>query len=337
MTEAKLERILNSKFGHVTISSGGNGTELIIDCPSCSRHKLSVNPSKGVYQCWHCHDTGTLSKLLGMRVVVDNIKKVNKPKYSGFISPGDVIPLSQLPDEHEAILYLRNRNFDPKLLSDSFGLGYCKRGKKFGGGVFDTSGTIVIPLFENGKLIAWQSRLLYDPKKVNEGEEAMYGWVYDSERQKYKVPPKYFTSPGFKKGEHFFNFDQAVKCGFVVVTEGAFDAMRVGKCAVASFGKSLTEAQIQILREHWPVVILLLDPDAESEQNILRRKIEGVGPFGGKSSNGTICVSVQLKGYKDAGEAPHSEVVRQIILSAISEGVDLKKFSKLNPFVYETQ
>lgn len=336
LTEKQLERVLGRKFGAVTVSSGGNGTELIVDCPFCSRHKLSVNASKGVWQCWHCGETGTASRLLGRTVVVERAARREKPRPAVWSEPGETVPVGELPEEHEAVAYLRRRGFDPKVLSDSFGLSFCRKGRKFGGGVFDTSRTLIIPVFENGKAIAWQSRLLYDPSRVREGEEAAWGWTFDPERGKYKVPPKYFTSPGFRKGEHFFNFDQAAECGMVVVTEGAFDAMRVGRCAVAAFGKGLADAQIQILRDRWPVVVLLLDPDAADEQERLRRRIEGTGPFGGRAVSGTRCVSVRLSGYKDAGEAPHDEVVGQICRAAADEGVDLRKVCPQNPFTYRS-
>lgn len=331
MTERQLRKALSSKFGGLTESSGGNGVELLVDCPWCGRHKLSVNPSKGVWQCWHCHESGTVSKLLGQPVKVEVEQRRPKPRPRGYEPPGELIPLADLPSEHEASLYVRNRGFDPRYLSDTFGITYCRHGRRYADGLFDANGTIVIPVSENGVDIAWQARLLYDPDKVREGEEAAYGWKYDPEKGAYKKPPKYFTSPGFKKGEHLFNFDQAAKCGFVVVTEGAFDAMRVGKCAVAAFGKGLTDTQVQILRDTWGLVVLLLDPDAEEDQRRLLERIEGRG-FMGRNSTGVRCVPVRLAGYKDAGEAPESEVRRQIVQSAAAEGVDLSAYSRTNPF-----
>jgi len=331
VSEQKLLRMLSSKFGHVTESNGGNGKELIVDCPFCGRHKLSVNAVKGIWQCWHCHMSGTTAKLLGRSVRARVAEtRMERPKDRGYISPGDLVPLDVLPDDHEACLYLRSRNFDPKVLSRNFGLMFCSHGRPFAGGVFNTSGTIVIPVQENGKLVAWQARLLYDPQKVPPEEMAAYGFV--KEDGKFKVPPKYFTQPGFKKGDHFFNFDQASKFGFVVVTEGAFDSMRVGRCSVAAFGKGLSDVQVEILRECWPVVVLLLDPDAEADQEELKRRIEGTGPFGASGCTRTKVVSVHLSGYKDAGDAPQHDVVRQIVLAASADGVDLGKIEKSNPF-----
>ena len=332
ISERNLASILGAKFGSVTATSGGNGTEFIIDCPFCSHHKLSVNAKKGVWQCWHCHETGTVRRLLGRSVKVEPRPVVEKPKERGYTPPGTLVPLDLLPEDHEACLYLATRKFDPKELSRNFGLSYCNHGREFAGGVFNTSGTIVIPVVENGVQTAWQSRLLYDPDKVPENDKPAYGFKYDADRGKYIVPPKYFTMPGFRKGEHFFNFDQASKFDFVVVTEGAFDAMRVGRCAVAGFGKGLSETQIEILRSCWKVVILLLDPDAESDQEKLRIRLEGSGPFGRTSSTGVKVVSMHLTGYKDAGETPKRELSRQIVLASMAEGVDLREFAKENPF-----
>ena len=331
VSEDRLARMLGSKFGEVTRAGGGNGTELIVDCPFCGRHKLSVNAQKGVWQCWHCHESGTTRRLLGKAVKAVRAERVERPRSSGYIPPGDLVPLDALNEDSEAWLYLKGRGFDPVSLCRNFGVSYCRKGRSFAGGVFNTSGTVVLPVCENGKSVAWQSRLLYDPSKVKADEMAAYGFVKD-EKGRFKVPPKYFTMPGFRKGEHLFNFDQASGFGFTVVTEGAFDAMRVGRCAVAAFGKGVTDMQVQILRGCWPVVVLLLDPDAEDDQELLRRRIEGAGVFGGGGSSGTKVVSVRLSGYKDAGEAPQREVVRQIVLAARADGVDLGRLSAEDPF-----
>ena len=329
ISEEKLASLLEAKFGQVSRLGGGNGTELLVDCPFCSRRKLSVNARKGVWQCWHCHETGTLRRLLGIPVKVETRQKLPaRPVERGYEAPGDLVPVDTLPEDHEAWLYLKRRKFDPKTLSRDFGLCYCSRGRPYAGGVFNTSGTIVIPVREGGRDVAWQARLLYDPDKVPESEKGAYGFMKD-QSGKYKVPPKYFTMPGFRKAEHLFNYDQAAEFGFVVVTEGAFDAMRVGKCAVAAFGKSLSDAQIEVLKETWPVVVLLLDPDAGEEQEILARKLSGTGRFGSAT---TKVVPVRLSGYKDAGDAPKAEVARQILLAASAEGVDLGGLSKSNPF-----
>ena len=328
MNVSGFKRALEHKFGEVTESSGSNGTELIVDCPWCDRHKLSVNPGKGVFHCWHCNEAGTTWKLFGKRVKVDveedpyENRRKRLRQSGGYLSPGELVSVGTLPYEHEACVYLRNRGFDPKVVSSVFDLCYCRKGRKYGDGIYDTTGTLIIPVQLNGQLVAWQSRLLYDPSKVKPGEEGAMGWKFDEGKGKYKAPPKYFTMPKFDKGRTFFNFDQASQYGFCVVTEGAFDAMSVGPCAVAAFGKGLTDMQVEILSATWPLVVLLLDPDAEEDQEKLVKRLEGCCKV----------VPVRLSGYKDAGDAPHIEVVRQIILAATAEHVDLREYSRDDPF-----
>jgi 5S rRNA maturation endonuclease (ribonuclease M5) len=199
--------------------------------------------------------------------------------------------------------------------------------------VFDTTGTIVIPVTEDGSDVAWQCRLLYDPDSVEESMVPYMGWRYDEAKGRFLKPPKYFTMPGFDKGLKLFNRDNAKRFPFVVVTEGAFDAMSVGVSAVAAFGKGLTDAQVSLLRE-WPAVVLLLDPDAAGEQDALERRLTGRTPGRGGfcKSSGTRVVQVRLKGYKDAGECPHGELVGQILEAASSNGVDLLKSCDEDPF-----
>ena len=316
VSEDRLARMLGSKFGEVTRAGGGNGTELIVDCPFCGRHKLSVNAQKGVWQCWHCHESGTTRRLLGKAVKAVRAERVERPRSSGYIPPGDLVPLDALNEDSEAWLYLKGRGFDPVSLCRNFGVSYCRKGRSFAGGVFNTSGTVVLPVCENGKSVAWQSRLLYDPSKVKADEMAAYGFAKD-EKGRFKVPPKYFTMPGMDKRELLWNYDNARKSDTVVVTEGVFDAIRVGKCGVATFGKSVSDVQVGLLQQYWKHVILLLDPDAAREA---KRTSAMFGPT-------VDVVTVMLHGYKDAGDTPRRELWSQILDACVAAGLNPDKFT----------
>lgn len=316
MTLNELTAALEARLAcRARTSSGGNGLELLFVCPDCKRRKLYVNPSKRVWHCWHCGTGGTLRGLLGRRVDVSQAetqpRRERRP--AGYEPPGELVPLHDLPADHPANAYLRRRGFDPALLEAKFGISYCRKGRKYAGGVFDTSNTIVIPVTLNGGQVAWQARLLYDPSKVPEDEKSLYGWKFDEEDGKFVTPPKYFTMPRFNKGEYLWNMDLASRGDLAVVTEGAFDAMRVGACAVAAFGKGLTDNQVGKLQRNWKVVVLLLDPDASSDQEGLERRLSGV-----------TVVPVALRGYKDAGEAPQEEIWNQIADAAEARGVRLE-------------
>ena len=313
-----LLRILERKFGDATVTTGASGTEIVFDCPHCGRRKLNVNPGKNAYHCWVCGDHGKLSELLEMkpsdiRAMKANLEPRKKKATKGYIPPGPTVPVQMMSYESAPCLYLLDRGFDPKAVGSVFGIEYCQAGVSFAGGVFNTSNTLVIPVARNGVSVAWQARLLYNPDKIEESLWPSMGWKWDDEKKKFRKPPKYFTMPGFDKGRFLFNHDNAEKFGFVVVTEGAFDAMSVGRCAVAAFGKGLTDIQIGLLKS-WDVIVLLLDPDASSDQAKLARRLR---TFGKK------VVEVKLEGWKDAGECPHAELVERILDACDAAGVDL--------------
>lgn len=335
MTADDLKGILERKLGDVTITS--NPDEWKTECPFCGGSALAINVAKRVYHCWKCEESGSLRKLLGRGVPrIEGAGRRKRRVHKDYAPPGELRSLSSLPRESEVWLYLLNRGFDPIRMERLFGISYCISGAPFAGGVFNTTGTLVIPVVEHGVDVAWQCRLLYDVDEIDEAMVPYMGWKYDSEKGKYVKPPKYFTMPGFDKGLKLFNYDSAKRFPFVVVTEGAFDAMSVGGCAVAAFGKGLTDEQIALLRE-WPVVVLLLDPDAGSEQERLASRI-----LGNTSGKGGFClypdaavkvVQVKLHGYKDAGECPHSELVGQILSAAGKLDINLLDLCNEDPFV----
>lgn len=296
-----VRRIIEDKFGSVQVCQGSNGTEYLVVCPHCGKRKLSINPQKGVYQCWHGCDSGSLRKLLKLP---GNFRTAPPPKPAPkvheFIPAGELLPLHTLSNDHQAIAYIKSRGFDPKYLEETFGVCYCQQGKKFAGQTYDTSNTIILPIWQNEVLIGWQSRLLYNPDTVTEDFWPLLGWKYED--GKYVKPPKYMTMPGYQKRSSLYNFDWARQSEVVVVTEGAFDCMAVGRCAVATFGKGVSEEQVAIIKNTWKAAILLLDPDAESEQERLLQSLR----------RSVLAVPIHLSGYKDAGECPQKEIWRQI-------------------------
>ena len=308
-----IKDVIARKFGNYRTSRGSNGTEYIVICPTCGKMKLSINPSKGVYQCWHGCGSGSLSSLLHMKLPKPP-PEVKKKVASEYIPPGDVVSIETLDKDHPACVYLRNRGFDPLYLSRVFGVCYCSKGKKFAGGTYNTTNTIIIPVTHDNKVVGWQSRLLYNPDEIPEESKQYLGWKYED--GKFIKPSKYMTMPGYDRQTNMFNMDQASKYDLVVVTEGAFDAMKVGRCAIATFGKGVSDEQVNIIKNTWLVAVLLLDPDAKKDQDKLNNKLR----------NSVITIPVHLSGYKDAGECPQSEIWRQInieLSSAKDRGLKL--------------
>ena len=259
-----------------------------------------------------------MSSLLGQDVFnsAPVIKPPPAPLPTNVPPPGALVPLTELDDNHPAIVYLTHRGFDPRELSEVFGVRYCVTGKLCAG-IYNTSNTLIFPLWMNGKLIGWQSRLLYTPDKMTDQECEDMGFIKDEDGD-FVNPPKYWTSGGITKGRIFFNNDWARQSDVVVVCEGTFDAMAVGKCGVATLGKGIAEHQIRMLMAYWKVVVLLLDPgDADEQMDVLDLP---------RLHRVMKVVRVDLKGYKDAGEAPRSEIWKQIWDSSAAAEVDLNNY-----------
>lgn len=311
MSPDELRNLLTERFGPVKVTNGCNGPELLTTCPFCSRsEKLSVNPSKRVYHCWHCDSSGTLAALTGLNLSMSGIPKPaerpveQKTVYPPSFDPSQIMPLTGLPDDNPAIVYLHSRGFDPAELDRDFAFRYCAMGRRFPHVPFDASNTLIIPIYSDSKFIGWQSRLLYDPKKVSEDVLQAMGYSERKESGELKRPPKYLTSPGLSKKEILYNIDWAKQYDTVVVTEGVFDCIRVGRQGVATMGKLVSDYQKKMLVSLWKTVVLLLDPDAEEAQDKLAHELDVPG--------GPRIVPVTLKGYKDAGDCPRDELWRQI-------------------------
>jgi len=312
MSQDEVITALKSKFGGVKVTRGSNGPELLTRCPFCGKsEKLAVNPAKRVYHCWHCNTSGTLSSLLGVDVTVtvsaapvDDRAKEQKTIYPPSFDPSQMMPLSCLPEDNPAIVYLKSRGFDPEELDRDFAFRYCAKGRVFPHVPFDASNTIVIPIYSVGRFLGWQARLLYNPKEVSEEVLQVMGYTARKENGELKRPPKYLTSPGLNKKELLYNVDWAKQYDTVVVTEGVFDCIRVGRQGVATLGKLVSDYQKRMLVSLWKTVVLLLDPDASATQEALVKDLTVPG--------GPRVVPVTLKGYKDAGDCPRDELWRQI-------------------------
>ena len=306
---------LRAKFGQVRTSHGKNGVEYVVDCTECGgKAKCYVNPKLGLYVCFKCNDKGPIKKLIGIASTATPFQTIYKPEElpQNVSLPGMLAQLVHLEDDHPAIAYLTRRGFDPKELNDTFGVRYCYDGRAFAGGLFNTANTLVFPMWQDGDLVGWQARLLYTPEDMSEEEMDAAGFLRDEDGDFVK-PPKYWTNPGLPKGRVFFNFDWAKQSDLVVVTEGVFDSMAVGRCGVATLGKGVSKNQVNRLKE-WPLVVLLLDPgDADKEMVTLTYDL----------GRDTRVLPVKLSGYKDAGEAPRYEIWKQIADYALASRIDL--------------
>ena len=284
----KLDLLVRAKFKHnFQIKAGPSGREYVVDCPYCDgvkgKRKMNINCQKCIAFCHREQKAYNLMTLLNTKVkkstIIPSTTKLTTSSTSNTVpNPGECSSLLTLDKASEAIQFLTARQLDNswtiKELSDTFKIRYCYKGRKFLGGRFDTTNTLVIPIIQDGVEIGWQSRLLYNPDTadpVTHGFKQEYN--SDTKEWEYSKPPKYCTSPGLRRSATLYNIDNARKHSCVVITEGPFDAMAVGENAVAAFGKGLSDLQIRLIKYNWKKAYVLLDADAEKESKELARKL----------------------------------------------------------------
>jgi hypothetical protein len=312
-----IQALISKKFGRFRRSKGQHGLEYIVTCPFCRRkEKMYINPSQDVFICFRCGEKGSAQDLLGHSWNMNGGAAALTPLPSNVQSPGQLVPLTELEDSHPACVYIRKRKFDIRELSDVYGVRYCTSGQLFGG-IFNTTNTLVFPFWMKEQLIGWQARLMYDPDKLVDTDCEALGLPRDEDGDWVK-PPKYWTSPGLPKGRVLYNYDWASRGEIVVVCEGVFDAMGVGRSAVATLGKGVTEDQANLLHINrtWKLVVIMLDPgDATNEMRKLEHQLTGVPS-----------IVVELQGYKDPGEAPREEIWIQIARAARKQNIDILQY-----------
>jgi len=318
MQSGNVEALIVKRFGKFKKVQGRKGTDYIVKCFNCGRPKLYITPEQNIFHCFRCGKVGSVTFLFGPGTTTQRHTEIKRiqPLGQNVRSPGDLVELQALHNDHPAILYIRRRKYDYRELNDVFGVRYCNAGQLFGGGIFNTTNTLVFPIFMSGTMVGWQSRLLYTPDELTDDECLLVGLMKDEDGD-WVRPPKYFTSPGLEKGQVLFNYDNARQSEVVVITEGPFDAIGVGPSAVATLGKGVTDQQANLVKQYWKLAVIMLDPgDADNEMFELETKLQRSIPT----------VRVNLAGYKDPGEAPRDAIWQQIGETAYNLGIDILRY-----------
>jgi DNA primase len=106
------------------------------------------------------------------------------------------------------------------------------------------NGRIITPVTMNGECVGWQARA---PFECDWGARHI---------------PKYYNLPGMPKTSMLYGYDQAVGEPFCIVVEGVTDVWRVGVGAIATFGKTLSFSQAELIYQNWKKVVIAYDSDA---------------------------------------------------------------------------
>jgi DNA primase len=146
--------------------------------------------------------------------------------------------------------YLLERGLTPSDIK-YYGIGVGLQGK--------VSGRVIVPTFDDfGDVIFWTARSYTDSEI------------------------RYINPVGEIRKRALFDISRASREREIVVTEGVFSAMAVGRGAVATFGKLVTNEQVWLLveayrREHCGSIAVALDGDARSENHDLARRLTSFG------------------------------------------------------------
>ena len=230
-----------------------------------------------------------------------HIKEVNETKEAAPMSlPGDCIPISELPDDHYGIQYVRGRGYDPHDLAVNWGIVWRNSGS-----ALSDYYRLIIPIYvtinNNTYLAGWQARYLnsYTGSSV----------PHD------KSIPKYMTSPGLRKSQILYNGWRMGNSSLVVVCEGPLDAIRVGQSGVAVLGSDASAQQENILVDNYkksksPIVVMLDNDMDEKAENLTKRL----------RSRGCIALRVHAPGGKDPGDCTREDLYRAIVDGLSSVG-----------------
>lgn len=281
-------------------------------CPKCrdTRYRLWINHRAHQYPwlvvCYNEKCYGTVQARDALLFSIFNSRppknlKINPGREdSGVLAatslPDGTVPLRNLPLSHHANDYLDSRGYDPWVLSDVYGVGYCSSSQQFP----QVSDRIVIPIHMEGKLVGWQGRYI--------GEE---NW-------KSSPFPKYYGKPGMPKRLMLYNHDVAASHPFVVIEEGTTDVWSTGPMAMGLLGKTISFTQGRILAfepfRRKPIV-LMLDPDAYLETEAAADELRQTHPGG--------LVVVNLPDGMDPGKFTPEVNLSLIHAAAKEQGVKL--------------
>lgn len=273
---------LVQKYGKYTLRKGGQ--ELIFSCPNCHRAKFEVNIKKNVYHCFRCGVAGKvwLEAGGGGRFYTEFTRETKVKD--------DTLKLDIKPPSPEMTAYLESRGVTWRR-AEIIGAGGVSNWK--------FAHRVVVPIVEEGRLVAASARAINDeikPKEIFVGE----------------------------KSNVLYNLDCMNKWRNVVVTEGIFDAesvIRAGFNAVAILGSSMSEVQMGKLLAKRPFEVLLMLDNDEAGREGARRIFKNMkARFRGFIGMVHWKKNVMFSGWKDPGQCPTyviEEAVRQFSFSNI--------------------
>lgn len=313
-----LYRVLVDTFGEQYEMRRG---QFRIDCinPGCDddNGNLEISLEKDMFHCWKCDYSGRIRKLLR-----DYLGKA--PKLEEYVSPEDLrrfdisfkeeeevekvksefhLPKEFVPFDGRALGFIGQKAYQYALSRMSeediklHQVGYCGLGKY--------RWRIIVPVLQGGKAVYFVGRAFMGNKELP-----------------YLNPEKEECGTG--KEEIVFNIERARETKMAVMTEGVFDAIRVGESGVAIFGTSPSEKQIDQLTQVEKVYIML-DADAVDKAiligEVLREKVRAYTKRG--NLRVVYLIELQSGDPSDYSRDQISEMISQAMPFSLSNSLRL--------------
>lgn len=248
-------------------------------------YHLGFNAAGGYFYCWKCGGHSVASVIKQQQncsfyeanrildsfdtsyVLLDSLNIKKKGNVSNIELPGE--PLGKLEQR-----YLRSRGFDPEYIEKAHGV-------RSGGITGEWKYRLIIPIYQDGVLVSYQGR------DVTGSQELRYKTLAV---EKSVVDPK----------KCLYGLDKVRGNEYIIVSEGIFDAWKLGNNAVATLGTSTTETQIQRMARYRKVYIVF-DPEAPAQERATKLGAK-VGALGAE----VIIVNTELD--HDPGDMTEAEV-----------------------------
>lgn len=216
--------------------------------------------------------------------------------------PGECIEITKLPENHPAVLYLKQRGFTTRenleSLVKQFNLSFCIKSKYnfyedlYMGLSKSPEGKLIFFIHQFGELKGWQSRRIEKRDgdtlyhyHLDSNNAMKTGWIpvgkYDHDTSKLSPLPgvskkvfdsKYVIGMGTKASQCLLGFDAAIEYNKnrtskdIVLVEGALDAAKFGIPACSAFGCHVSKRQAELLVNNFDNIYLIRDHDLAGEE-----------------------------------------------------------------------
>lgn len=270
--------------------------EYLFHCPKCKHYKkkLSLNFERNVYKCWVCEPTfsgNDISNLIRLYGTYEQLKTYKSYLHSNNSLLTELLAVKKkkittsIPDEYIFLLnevdkdiysFLKNREITREDIF-KWKIGFAKKGKYYKRAIF--------PSF-------------------NEYGECNY-FVARATKEDFKIP--YLIPDDVSKNDIIFNELNIDWTKPIYLTEGVFDAIKLGDNAIPLLGKTLSPNSLllQKLYLYNPPIKLCLDSDL-TKKGIVNRSI-AIAELLMKYGIEDITI-IDPFPWKDFGEIPRSEI-----------------------------